>query len=257
MELIIIPDVHGRTFWKDIKNVVDTKIVFLGDYLDPYTSIEGITPDEAIDNFNEIIEFTKKNIDRVVLLYGNHDSYAFKSKEMCSCRHDWKNLKKIERIFEENKNLFKLAYDIEINGNRFLLTHAGINPFWVNKHKDILGDNFNYTADELNSIKNENLINILCDISEYRGGYDLAGSPVWTDIHEHIIDIKNLHLNINTNVPNNLIQVVGHTWIQKPIFVNCGLYDLYCLDTQEIYYISENGEIRKFKDDTLIENKKQ
>ena len=50
---LIIPDVHGRTFWKyaiqqyPIEKYPDIKIIFLGDYLDPYTSFEGITKNEA------------------------------------------------------------------------------------------------------------------------------------------------------------------------------------------------------------------
>lgn len=256
-KLIIIPDVHGRTFWKDIKKTSDTPTVFLGDYLDPYTAFEHITPEDAIDNFKEIIEFAKENKDRITLLYGNHDSYAFKSREMCSCRHDWKNIKEIEELFDDNKSLFNIAYDIDVAGKHFLLTHAGINPFWVNKHKGVLGKEFNYTAEELNKIKFEDLSRILCDISTYRGGYEMAGSLVWTDIHEHVIDVKGLHLNYSFSVPDNLVQVVGHTWIKTPIKVNCGLYDLYCLDTQEVFYIDENGNIRKLKDDTIIEYNNQ
>ena len=37
MKLTIIPDVHGRPFWRDaVKDVAETPVVFLGDYLDPY-----------------------------------------------------------------------------------------------------------------------------------------------------------------------------------------------------------------------------
>ena len=35
MKITIIPDFHGRPFWRDaVKDVADTPIVFLGDYLD-------------------------------------------------------------------------------------------------------------------------------------------------------------------------------------------------------------------------------
>lgn len=33
--ILIIPDVHGRTFWKYAIDKYD-KVIFLGDYLDPY-----------------------------------------------------------------------------------------------------------------------------------------------------------------------------------------------------------------------------
>ena len=41
-DLIIIPDIHGRTFWKEaIQKYPNSKTIFLGDYLDPYPH-EGI-----------------------------------------------------------------------------------------------------------------------------------------------------------------------------------------------------------------------
>lgn len=81
MEIIIIPDVHGRKFWKKgaeyIKTHPDSKIVFLGDYLDPYTYYENITQDQAYDNFIELIEFAKEYQNQVILLWGNHEISNF------------------------------------------------------------------------------------------------------------------------------------------------------------------------------------
>jgi len=51
---VIVPDVHGRPFWKDAKDY-DCDIIFLGDYLDPY-GFEGINNIQALDNFKEILE---------------------------------------------------------------------------------------------------------------------------------------------------------------------------------------------------------
>ena len=55
--ILIVPDVHGRKFWKEPCSNVEKydKIIFLGDYLDPYTWREDISKDDAIDNFKEII----------------------------------------------------------------------------------------------------------------------------------------------------------------------------------------------------------
>ncbi|MBQ7489604.1 MAG: hypothetical protein IJT51_03695 [Bacteroidales bacterium] len=55
--LIIVPDIHGRTFWKKIFDY-DSDVVFLGDYLDPYRS-EGIYPWDALENFTQIIAYAK------------------------------------------------------------------------------------------------------------------------------------------------------------------------------------------------------
>lgn len=251
-KLFIVPDVHGRAFWKEVKNTEGAPIVFLGDYLDPYTSIEGITSEDAIENFNEILQFTKENKDRVTLLYGNHDSYAFHSESMCSCRHDWENIDNITKMFDDNADLFRMAYDMTIGSTRFLLTHAGVNPYWVQKHRGTLGDDFGYTADELNAIPNEEALDMLCDVSYYRGGLDSAGSFVWTDIHEHVVDVKNLTTELTHRIPKRLVQVFGHTWLNTPVRMDCRLYEIYCLDVQKVFYIDGNGSVRYLDNDEIV-----
>ena len=70
--VIGIGDVHGRVIWKDIikKESEANLFIFIGDYFD---SREGYTSDQQIDNFRDIIEFKKQNINKVILLTGNHD----------------------------------------------------------------------------------------------------------------------------------------------------------------------------------------
>ena len=73
-KLLIIPDVHSRVFWKEATEKYDQecdKIIFLGDYLDPYLD-EGITRKEAIRTLEEVIEYKLNNKDKTVLLLGNH-----------------------------------------------------------------------------------------------------------------------------------------------------------------------------------------
>ena len=72
-QILVIPDVHGRSFWKEAVDKHPTlPIIFLGDYLDPYAR-EHITPDEALANFKDIIAFKQANNERVTLLIGNHE----------------------------------------------------------------------------------------------------------------------------------------------------------------------------------------
>ena len=74
-KILIIPDVHGRQFWKTpLQQGPDRwkKIVFLGDYVDPYPH-EGITPEEAIEVLKEIIALKKLWPDKIILLVGNHN----------------------------------------------------------------------------------------------------------------------------------------------------------------------------------------
>lgn len=253
-KIIIIPDVHGRDFWKIVKDIKDIPIVFLGDYLDPYTDTENITPEQSIYNFQEILDFADSNKDMVTLLYGNHDSsYAFRNMKLCKCRHDWENGEQIEMMFEDYQSLFKFAHEIEINNKKFLITHAGINPYWIKNHEEIFGSEFDYCADTINNIPKDKLIPALCDISYYRGGYGVAGSLLWSDIEEHVIEVKQLWQNEGFVIPDNLIQVFGHTQLQKPIKVDCGLYDIYCLDAREVFYIDNNGVVRYFNNDKEVE----
>ncbi|MDO4214266.1 MAG: metallophosphoesterase [Bacteroidales bacterium] len=68
---IIIPDVHGRKFWRAaVQGHEEDKIIFLGDYVDPY-DWEGISASEAFKELQDIIAFKKEHPDNVVLLLGN------------------------------------------------------------------------------------------------------------------------------------------------------------------------------------------
>jgi len=78
--ILCIGDLHGRTFWKKaVEDNIDKvdKIIFIGDYLDPYP-FEGITRKDAIRNFQEVIEFKRGSPEKVTLLLGNHKFISFK-----------------------------------------------------------------------------------------------------------------------------------------------------------------------------------
>ena len=98
-KILILPDVHGRQFWKDAcLNHKDEfeKIVFLGDYVSPYP-YEEISNKKAIDVFEEVLKFKKENPDKVVLLMGNHD-FSYINSSICECRTDFTNWNKLQKI---------------------------------------------------------------------------------------------------------------------------------------------------------------
>lgn len=108
-KIIIVPDVHGRTFWKLAKekiNEVD-RTVFLGDYLDPYP-FERISSREAIEELKEIIDLKKKFPEKVILLIGNHDlNYMDLSENIFPCsRYDDRNAPEIKKYLKKIKNYF-------------------------------------------------------------------------------------------------------------------------------------------------------
>ena len=79
-KILIIPDVHGRDFWREpVKqelNNSETSIIFLGDYNDCYPHEWEPNFDckqHSVDNFKEIIELKRQKPDRITLLLGKHD----------------------------------------------------------------------------------------------------------------------------------------------------------------------------------------
>ena len=50
------------------------RVVFLGDYLDPYEGEDGMAED-IYENMMEIIALKQRNMEKVVLLKGNHDQH--------------------------------------------------------------------------------------------------------------------------------------------------------------------------------------
>lgn len=127
MKIIAIGDLHGRNDWEKIiaKNDFD-KCVFIGDYFDTF---EPITPLKQIQNFKKIIEYKRRNTEKVILLAGNHDYHY---------------LRTTEEAYSGFQPSFKAAFgDLlhnAINQSRmqvcfihthFLFTHAGVTNTWA------------------------------------------------------------------------------------------------------------------------------
>lgn len=234
-KLIIVPDVHGRSFWEDVFKY-DTEIVFLGDYLDPYL-YENIFPWDALDNFTHILTFAKKN-PNVHLLLGNHDlTYAI-GPRICRSRMDRANYDEIRKLFLDHKELFSMAYDCTINGKTFFISHAGITPGWYEQHSDLFDRSFSDTlcANYINQLYREGLLNkILGDVSFYRGGSTDSGSIVWADIHEHAED--------QWGPKTDTIQIVGHTQLAaSPLMVNRNNL-VYDVDIRQCVYLDSDGDL--------------
>ncbi len=249
---ILVPDVHGRTFWKDILPFVDEceKIVFLGDYHDPYDD-EGITEADSLLNFKKIINFVNEHKDKVVMLLGNHDlSYYNRTGDdywdVHANRMDVSNYKEIRSIFTENSGLFSIIHKIEIPEEHrvFLLSHAGVHPLWITDNKLI--DGFNQTTNasviystitELFNEADRKFRYNLCDIGFTRGGYNDVGSMVWADCHEYMF---------NKSTPYT--QIFGHTQVKEPVITgeNIGI------DCHKCFYIDEEGTLRDLKTDEEI-----
>ena len=258
---LIIPDIHGRTFWKNdikkfpISEYPDLKIIFLGDYLDPY-EFENISKIETITNFEEIIR-TAKADNRITLLLGNHDYHYIHMDD--HSRIDYDHFQEIKRLIEDNLNLFKIAYEEVVNNMRYLYTHAGITTNWF-RHLNFIGNScinnkhlsqerkewikqhlykFKLTADNLNSfLYNIQGMAILHEISYERGGEFQNGSCIWSDIVEHLY---------SDNYFEDIFQIFGHSLRYPSIDEGYIDYEnnFAMLDSRCSWVLYDDGKIKK------------
>jgi len=264
IKTLIIPDVHGRKFWKSAvtklsrESFPDIKVIFLGDYVDPYTSFERITPSDALDNFKEILEYAKQD-DRVVMLLGNHDlHYMYR---LDKCRIDYENFQEIRSLLESNFSNIDIAYSELINGREVLYTHAGVTRGWLEQvHKyaasyvkrgkvredcpiEWVRDNLmelEPTAEQLNNIKSYSwsMQSMLFNVSWLRGGDDEFGSCIWADLEEH--EYEDMAID-------GVYQVFGHT-LGKPSIDEAKITDRYAmLDSRCAWVIDDSLKIYKMK----------
>lgn len=279
--VLILPDIHGRTFWKDavkkfpIDKFPNLQIIFLGDYLDPYTGYENISKEDAFVNFEDILDYAK-NDKRVQLLIGNHDWHYFVNLD--TCRIDHARERDIEHIFKENMSMFRLHKVIELNGRKYLFTHAGITQKWLN---DVAGmatqeynewnpgepSSTNYVDPEtdadykwignvahINETYNFELLEkclqnydnsfytcIVSMVSRDRGGWYPHGSLIWADVHEHIWnkDLKGFY------------QIFGHTITfpngQTTFAISPAGHDWAMLDASQAFVMNSEGNIEQFE----------
>lgn len=241
---LVVPDVHGRDFWKEPVNRVlmagHGPVVFLGDYVDPYLhewhdSAEKVRR-KAIDELKSIIALKILYPKNVILLLGNHDCTYMIGKDICECRTDYENFNEIKEIFHKNRPLFQLAYELRINEKHFIFSHAGI-------RKEYAVSCFGDKVDEDNVVSlfnnaftegNTEVMNSLNIYSRYRGWSPFDyGSIVWADAREWSLNNPGETFGYN---------IAGHTMLMRPYI---GEYMAF-IDTQETYAIDNKGIIFKY-----------
>lgn len=243
MKILVIPDIHGRDFWKEpikYKNQFD-HIIFLGDYFDPYPQ-ENITPKDAIDNFDELINsFTIEDLeDKVEFLIGNHDAHYIIPECPKATRYSIKYSKDISDRLIHLQNIEQLVINTWITQNTttYLFTHAGINYSWYKKYPSICNNKFPGVLEWRREVESEFWTDI-CQIGYCRGGeYGITGGPLWSDIVEMLGSPKF----------TDYYQIFGHSQCSNPIFSK-PIKDneqFACLDCKKSFIIEDNN-ILEFK----------
>ena len=253
---LVIPDIHCRNFWRKTidENIgkID-KVIFLGDYLDPYPEEIEKNPDlmevnnfkdsyNALKMLNNIISLKKNEPDKFILLTGNHtDSYIW-SKFSAASRTDYINWEKYHKFFLENLNLFNFVW----TENDVIFSHAGISNGWAfeflstyMKYDESALEGISYIKECAEVLKDTELkdfnihyINAISNISRYRGGDYIYGSCEWADLREHV-DMKKSITEIIPIGEDGIYQVFGHTQLRSPIINN----KWACLDCRKGFII--------------------
>ena len=239
-KLIIIGDVHGRTFWRDaVQRNPCGKFIFLGDYLDPYPK-EEMSDKDAFQGLEDIINFKKEHPDMVTLLWGNHDLHYLYPEYMGS-RYDFDHAERNAHLFWDNQSLFQMAYDVRVGDKKYLFSHAGVGRMWVLSHFPNLADE-DITANLLNDLVGyHEFMSALGDVSRYRGGKKEYGSMIWADPRELIEEENRL---------SGVIQVFGHTQLDMPINYEDWLY---CLDCRQAFFLNlKEGGIYCLQDNEIV-----
>jgi predicted MPP superfamily phosphohydrolase len=225
MKTIAIGDVHGRSIWKEIvKKEHDFDVcVFIGDYFDSHHG--GYSANRQIKNFKDILEFKRKNADKVILLTGNHSFHYIKGvgERYAGFQHTYAiDIGEIIHLALQ-EDLMQMCY---IQDN-FLFSHAGITKTWC-KNNEIDMENVEQSINDLFKYK-PNSFKFTPGVHFNNYGDDVTQSPIWVrpkSLREDKID--------------GFIQVVGHT-VQNTLITSGEVILIDTLGTSEEYLEINNG----------------
>ncbi len=196
MKIVAIGDIHGHSGWRAIvsANLDADKIIFIGDYFD--TTDPNILPRDQQENFKDIIAFKKANMDKVVLLFGNHDFHylGITNREYSGFQklHKYDIRELINSAI--NERLLQMCY---IHDN-ILFVHAGVTRTWCKANKV---DMFNIDTYINNLFYYKPIaFEFTCGTTHDKHGDEICQTPIW---------VRSRSLYIDKIA--GYIQVVGHT----------------------------------------------
>src|SRR5690606_4095714 len=128
MKTIIVGDIHGRDFWKNIANKEEyfDRFIFIGDYFDSFN----IGSEDQIKNFLDICEFKEKTDREIIMLIGNHDLHYYPEIGYNGTSgYQEKSHFMLEHVIQTHRDNLQMAYEFD----NILCTHAGVGETWLRK----------------------------------------------------------------------------------------------------------------------------
>lgn len=225
MKILALGDTHGREDWKQITAKEDfDKVVFIGDYFDTH---EDISSHQQKENFKDILAYKKANIDKVILLIGNHDyHYIGPATERYSGFQEWSQTD-IRELLQPaiNEGLLQMCFI----SDGVLFSHAGVTKTWLSNNNE---NNENAPVDDF--------INLLFKYkpSSFRFTPGKNRSPYGDDIEQSPIWVRPKSLSYDA--VDGFIQVVGHT-TQGMLHLTTNIILIDTLGTSGEYLICETS----------------
>lgn len=222
MKILTVGDLHGQNDWEKIDIEKYDKIIFVGDYVDSFF----INNLDMKQNLLNLIKLKKSNLDKIVLLFGNHDiQYLLGRDYRCSgfrpeMEFDFKE------IFRENENLFQIVFQIK----NYLWTHAGVhtgwNKFrfqpWIEENRD--KNTEHYTIGNWINLAFKMNQKFLFDVGILRCGTYSVGGPLWLDrLQGSKKPLKNYHQIVGHSIVKDIMKI-DKDFSTSITFVDCLQY---------------------------------
>lgn len=229
VKTLIIPDVHGRTLWKDFIRKYDDvdRIIFLGDYFDSHLPI---SPMDQLNNFYHICNFKRTSDKEVILLTGNHDLHYWPGIDERYSGYQPQMRASFEFALKENQDILQVAFCDE---NDYVYSHAGISKTWLSD-MDITHN----VVENINELfKYKPYLFCLYYHDRSYCGENIHNSPLW-------IRPNSLYRD---RIPN--FQIVGHTKqrninIHKSKRRGFTVVDTWDNPKNKLCLIVDNGELQ-------------
>jgi hypothetical protein len=272
MKFLILPDVHNR--WekaeKIIKSVKPDKTIFLGDYFDDFGDDPGIIADVA-DWFRHSVN----QKDRIHLV-GNHDThywFAGNRALRCSGYEQFKAVAINDFVKKEDWEKLEWFYVLD---NRWLLSHAGVHPSWLDPQKFKANIISEYSLDTVvKKLKGDVADAERAFYADKMHWFAMPGfsrsrnSPyygglTWCDWTQEFHPIRGVHQLVghtpSYNVTWNVVergaahrQILSLEEVESPMLTDDSSYNL-CLDSQpgsKYYAIYDNQQLTVHNADNL------
>lgn len=234
MRIIALGDTHGRTDWKRIvEEETFDKVVFLGDYFDSH---DFITAEQQMDNFQDLLAYKRANVEKVVLLIGNHDFHYHRKISQTYSGYEYFSEFEIQDLFQFalEEDLVQMCFLYQ----KILFTHAGITKTWAKANKI-----------DLNNL--ENSINQLFKNTPKAFGYNPGklNDPYGEEICQTPIWVR--PKSLRQNAIEGFTQVVGHT-PQPGIRLDDKIIFIDTIGTSGEYLSIQNDEMSIVQNQTKI-----